>query len=145
MRLSDAINLGSLLLKPVAGTRGDGNDGGCALGMAGKAAGGYVGCGFADWAKEIQSVDLLPCECGKDGSKIMGSSCDYFYRASVPRNCVHAITHLFNYHVCTAKDWTLEQLVDWVRSVEPDEPEIAATEPESLPELTLAEELATIT
>lgn len=37
MRLAEAIRLGSLVLKPVAGTTNDGKGGGCALGMAWKA------------------------------------------------------------------------------------------------------------
>jgi hypothetical protein len=30
------------------------------------------------------------------------------------------ITHIFDYHVMAQKDWTLEQLVMWVKQVEDD-------------------------
>jgi len=36
---------------------------------------------------------------------------------------MNIIVHLFNYHVMTKKDWTMDQLIDWVRSVEPPDPE----------------------
>lgn len=39
------------------------------------------------------------------------------------------IVHVFNYHVMTVKDWTLDRLVQWVASVEPAEPEEVVTEP----------------
>jgi hypothetical protein len=34
------------------------------------------------------------------------------------------ITHVFDYHVIVEKDWNLEQLIDWVRSIEPEETEV---------------------
>jgi hypothetical protein len=44
------------------------------------------------------------------------------------------IVHVFNYHVCTVKDWTLDQLIDWIRTIEPAEEEapVAAEEPRVL-------------
>src|SRR5207248_7167494 len=63
----------------------------------------------------------LPCGCEK-GTMIMGSGCGgTFYSGSMV--VVNAIVHLFNYHVMTKKDWTMDQLIDWVRSVEPPDPE----------------------
>ena len=31
--------------------------------------------------------------------------------------------HLFNDHVMTKKEWTMDQLIDWVATVEPPDPE----------------------
>lgn len=120
MRLSERIMLGSLILKPMAGIRksGDGRFG-CVFGMADE-----TGHEFYKWTNEMPEVSVcLPCDCGRDGSAIMGNCCRKYPRSFCTRSYVQAIVHIFNYHVCTAKDWTLEQLVDWVRSVEPAEPE----------------------
>jgi hypothetical protein len=38
------------------------------------------------------------------------------------------IQHLFDIHVCLLADVTLDQLIDYVRSVEPYEPEVMETE-----------------
>jgi len=43
-------------------------------------------------------------------------------------NLSMVVVHLFNDHVMTRKDWTLDQLIDWVRSVEPADPEEKASE-----------------
>jgi hypothetical protein len=51
----------------------------------------------------------------------MGTNCWMCHRASMTA-LRSVIVHLFNYHVVTAKDWTIERLADWVRSIEPPEP-----------------------
>lgn len=63
-------------------------------------------------------VVTLPCEC-KDlivggGMRLLASS----GRESL----MSAIIHLFNYHVMTKKDWTMEKVIDYVASVEPPDP-----------------------
>ena len=121
MKLSDAMATGRVLLRAHAGTFVAG-DYGCALGMAYKASGlvaaskivGYTmnDCHRA-WPWTMQLPKTRPCGCD------IG---DY--------NLGQAITHLFDLHVMNpaewpaewnVKAWTLDQLIDWVRSVEPAE------------------------
>lgn len=133
MKLSDAINLGSSLIKPLAGQfLNEASDSGCAFGMAYVASGrGALVCQNAwPW---IENVFRLPLPCGCNTShKLMWGGCSYM---DIPSpGLSNVIVHLFNYHVMTSKDWTLERLIDWVRSVEPAEPtlmvEAQAVEPE---------------
>lgn len=58
----------------------------------------------------------LPCGCSRTG----------IY--AVSDNVCCAIAHVFNEHIYGKQDWTLDQLIDWVRSVEPAEPEPAIAE-----------------
>src|SRR6266576_6207500 len=117
MKLSNAIATGRVLLRAHAGIFVAG-DSGCALGMAYKASGlvaeskivGYTmnDC-FKAWPWTMQLPKTPPCGCD------IG---DY--------NLGQAITHLFDTHVMQAgawkvEAWTLDQLIDWVRSVEPAE------------------------
>ena len=117
MKLSNAMATGRVLLRARAGIFVAGSSG-CALGMAYKASGltaqdkivGYTmnDCHHA-WPWTRQSLKTVPCTCGVE---------DY--------NLGQAITHLFDVHVMDAavrnvKAWTLDQLIDWVRSVEPAE------------------------
>ena len=49
--------------------------------------------------------------------------CPVCCRPRVTYGCYYSvIAHIFDYHVMTTGQWTLDQLIDWVRSVEPDEP-----------------------
>jgi hypothetical protein len=135
MRLSDAIALGRTLALPwEPGNRGGGRM--CALMLAGLAASGNS----CDWRTNlpfmVESFDgehpiTVPCGCTR-GEWLDSSDLRFGHRA---------IMHMFNHHVSTVGDWTLDQLIDWVRSIEPPELEIA----ETLEVLTLAEELASIT
>ncbi len=123
MKLSDAILLGSTILAGQA-------DGqyfpeaakGCALGMAAIAK----GCTFRRvrlpfppkdrrtlgaegvWGDWVVTVAPRPCQC---------------WRWSAPREMriKDIIAHLFDRHVMGKKDWTLDQLVAWVKTVEPHE------------------------
>ncbi len=116
LNLSDAIDLGSLMVKPSPGDFYDEHAGvprGCALGMAWYAAGCTNKFNTASedpfpWAA-MRHV-YLPCGCP--------------YEVSVSS----AIAHLFDGHVYGSNDWTLKQLIAWVRSVEPAEKETPATE-----------------
>lgn len=114
MRLSEAIALGRVLLTPIPGNYFSGDNSGCALGMG--LAG--VGCKSRDtaviekdldkhWSWMNNRIPSLPCGCVSTNFDIATN-----------------IVHLFDEHVCGNKDWTLDQLIDWVRSVEPAEPEI---------------------
>lgn len=123
MKLSDAILLGSTLLAPQAGRQYSAEtQSGCALGMAAVA----TGCTF-------RAVHAVPSHerrtLGVEGVwgtwtlEVMKRPCKCFF-LFVPRKMrvKDIIAHLFDYHVVHKKDWTLEQLVDWVRTVEPAEP-----------------------
>jgi hypothetical protein len=124
MRLSDAIALGRTLLKPKA-YQTIHNGEGCALGMAMAS----LGCrshaeaqkkcsSTTGWKWVRKDVDVPPCSCDPEYDRILAF--DLNHQAY--------IAHLFNEHVCGAEDWTLDQLIDWVRSVEPAEPEPAIAE-----------------
>lgn len=133
MKLSDAILLGSTLLAPQAGRQYSGeNQSGCALGMAAIAR----GCTFrrvpsVPWQERrtlgvegvwgTWTLDLVrrPCNC-------------LFLIVPRKMRIKDIIAHLFDYHVVRKKNWTLEQLVDWVRTVEPTEPARPQAEPPRL-------------
>jgi hypothetical protein len=63
---------------------------------------------------------------------------------NLPCGCLHkddfadgangTIAHLFDRHVFEKCDWTLDQLIDWVRSVEPQEAEAPPSVPEAVAE-----------
>jgi hypothetical protein len=122
MRLSEAILLGSATLTATPYRVMDGDGGGCALGMGFCAVGARTEWeavamsrkGQWIWLKE-PFTDSVPCGCPDDNAwlgmaRAIGK---YDHRA--------VLAHIFNEHVCGDNTWTLEQLVDWVRSVEPAE------------------------
>src|ERR1700687_528175 len=127
MRAAEAIRLGSLMIKPVAGTRNDGNGGGCAIGMGNFSLTGDAGNG-ADmhtcraWERRFSWVTKsvftqLPCSC--DSQMVVGSICRITARSCVEASPIMAMVHLFNYHVCTVKDWTIDRLCEWFNSIDP--------------------------
>jgi hypothetical protein len=122
MKLSEAILLGSTVLAPQAGKQySSETKAGCALGMAAVAN----GCTFRPitqfneydrrtlgtegvWGNWVLTRMARPCKC---------------WRLLVPREMriKDIIAHIFDYHVMGRKNWTLEQLVEWVKTVEPNE------------------------
>jgi hypothetical protein len=60
------------------------------------------------WGIWILSEVTRPCDC---------------WRFRVPREMriKDIIAHLFDYHVIARKNWTIDQLVKWVKTVEPDD------------------------
>jgi hypothetical protein len=129
MKLSEAILLGSTILTPKAGGQHFAeNQSGCALGMAAIAR----GCTFRPatypfpeedrrtlgtegvWGNWVLNVAPRPCDC---------------WRFWIPRELriKDTITHIFDYHIMRKRNWTLEQLVAWVQTVEPEECNPAAT------------------
>ena len=112
MRLSDAIALGRMILRPLGGTFNDGKGGGCALGMA------YMAAGL-DPYKELFSA--MQCEPGwkwiENTLFVLPCGCTGYNKLYA----LSTIVHLFDIHVMHLGDWTLDQLIDWVRSVEPPE------------------------
>lgn len=143
MKLSEAIALGSVLIKPRANYLLDkSGTAGCALGMAGMAVGlslrgpniSFCGINIGSeeryeplretWPWLLQTVSEYPCGCALD---------------SKSEDVEDTITHLFDEHVAVPiefgnRDWALDRLIDWVRSVEPVEAS----------EETLVEEVAVI-
>src|SRR5258706_15661698 len=123
MRLSEAIVVGSTVLTSKAGGQlFSESQSGCALGMAGVAR----GCEFgparepvdarsrrtlgteAVWGNWVMRIVMRPCDC---------------WRFRVPREMriKDIIAHLFDYHVMVKKNWTIERLAIWVKTVEPEE------------------------
>lgn len=123
MKMSEAILLGSTVLAPKAGGQHFAEmQAGCALGMAALAR----GCTFHKitdfdrkdrrtlgtegvWGKWVLEEVNRPCNC---------------WRFLVPRKMriKDIIAHLFDHHVMGSKNWTLEQMVAWVETVEPNDP-----------------------
>lgn len=113
LRLSEAILLGSTSVRPLAGHMikfQNGETFGCALGMACTSAAVpfFKSQKIYDEWPWLREWFTLPCCCGSGG----------YFACSV-------IVHIFDCHVMEVNKphWTLEQLVDWVRSVEPPEPD----------------------
>lgn len=109
MRLSEAIALGRTLIQPVPGIiLSRDKTAGCAIGMAIVAGGGggYSRAPMYPWASKESLVHCPVC-C----------------RPHATYGCYYStIAHIFDDHVMTTGQWTLDQLIDWIRSVEPDEP-----------------------
>ena len=121
MRLSEAILLGSTVLAPKAGGQHfSETQQGCALGMAAVAR----GCTFHTVIRPVDDIErrtlgvegiwgdwvleqvVRPCDC---------------WRIWIRRKMriKDVIAHLFDYHIMVKRNWTLEQLVAWVETVEP--------------------------
>ena len=123
MKLSEAILLGSSMLAPRAGGQHFAEtQEGCALGMAAVAR----GCTFGPARRPVQASErrTLGVEgvWGEWVLKLEARPCDC-WRIRVPRKMriKDIIAHLFDHHIMEKKNWTLEQLVKWVETVEPKE------------------------
>jgi hypothetical protein len=103
MRLSDAIALGRTLVMPRGGEEYYADRSGCARGMALEAISKRTHKSMSN-EETVNMKVSYPCGC--------------FTPKSIVGN---PIVHLFDKHVQSDKDWTLDQLIDWVRSVEPVE------------------------
>jgi len=117
MRLSDAIAMGRMIISPRSGS-GETETTGCALSMAAAAVGlkkdgnrSRWQRSSEEWAWLVGCCQSLPCGCAANEAW-QDDKC-YFW----------AIIHVFDTHVEFHRDWTLDQLIDWVRSVEPAESE----------------------
>ena len=111
MRAAEAMILGSTLIRGVPYTTDDSHGGGCALGMIG-AATGRQGGWWMDHSKLWSTIQKIPCPC----VSAFGLTTPFGGRV-VP--CAGAVAHLYNEHVHGDHTWTLEQLADWVESVDP--------------------------
>jgi hypothetical protein len=123
MRLSEAILLGSTVVAPKAGRQYfSESQSGCALGMAAIARGCEYGPNRqaipvpeqdrravgteAVWGRWVMREVVRPCNCWR-------------FRVPHEMRIKDVITHVFDYHVMTKKNWTLERLAAWVQTVEP--------------------------
>lgn len=126
MRLSEAIRLGSLTIKPIPYKISDGNGGGCALGMAQVAIG--TSLLRNEWPWMTERFINVPCSC------VSYKQHDYIDKVSFFPIRINGdiVVHLFNEHVMEIGDWTLDKLCEWIASVEPKEAESeAVSEPET--------------
>jgi hypothetical protein len=121
MRLSEAILLGSSIIKAKGGAIFYPDGSGCALGM-GLAANGYTCNPFAGdgdalhlwpWLKQATVLPCCPTLLSEDGTT----------------DVMSAIVHLFDFHVSEERDWTIEELCQWLASIEPPEPELQRSQP----------------
>jgi hypothetical protein len=129
MRLSDAIATGRVLLIPTVHylVTPDGS-GGCALGMALRAMGETRKTMIKP---SFKIFDIVVDEGGEDytlvskywpwtDAKAKSIPCIETCQMEEGDDMQDLIVHIFDSHV--GIDWTLDQLIDWVRSVEPEEP-----------------------
>lgn len=106
LRLSDAIALGRMTVDVWEATNLDG----CALGMAANAVG--IDRKYENlkrvWPWLRNPLDKCPAGC---------FMCSF-------KSSSLAVGHIFDTHICGGLEpkWTLDQLIDWIRSVEPPEP-----------------------
>lgn len=134
MRASEALMIGSTYVKPKRGVfynhDAAGGGEGCALGMMSLAKFGVQvalkqhDVGFA-WIKKLTPIEF-PCGCEKN-KVVMGGGghpepCDFIML--YPQTM---IVHLFNQHVIDG-DWTIEQLADWIESIDPTPRALAPAE-----------------
>lgn len=126
MRASEALLLGSTMMKPLRGKMDDGHDRGCPLGMIAKATGVHLWDAFPWMVKTRMGA---PCDC-----PILSS--DLVCTTPSVADCV---MHLFDHHVraphvadgkrswlnwrpfhypAVAPFWTIEQIAEWVERVD---------------------------
>jgi len=144
MKLSEAILLGSTVVRPKAGAlQFSGENAACALGMAAIAS----GCTFYPgecqipvkdlrtvnveeiWGRWLLRVVMRPCDCRApitpNRPRLKEITTRLFARGSaiLPREMriKDIIAHLFDHHVMGKRDWTLDQLVAWLEQWEPSE------------------------
>jgi hypothetical protein len=125
MKLSDAILLGSTVVTPRAGDQYfEEQNAGCALGMAAIARGCTFGPARSPIANEDRRTLGTEGVWGEWVLQVVERPCDC-WRFRVPREMriKDIIVHIFDRHVMQKKNWTLERLVAWIKTVEPaDDP-----------------------
>lgn len=119
MRLSEAILIGSTILSPCQGGKfGIGNRGidgrGCALDMA------LASMGHPDWSW-LESATIWPWLRETWTAPLPEFFHTYLSVGSHTKRYV--IARVFDGSVISRKSLTFEQFIDWVRSVEPSDPE----------------------
>jgi hypothetical protein len=128
VKLSEAIQLGRTVIRPVSGIQDDGRGGGCAIGMGLKAN------GVQPSRRPVVDGDFTSPEEKETFEAAIGAwpwlgatisiPCSYpCILSGHPASYANAIAHIFGSHVFGKADWTLNQLVEWIQSVEPAERE----------------------
>lgn len=105
MRVSEALMLGSTLLKPKTKLFDDDHGSGCALGMINRALGGT----------STNQVPLMSIVWLTD-SRVKSPCCCY------PReqNVRDTVIHLFDDHFASLTDpWSIDRIAQWLESVDP--------------------------
>lgn len=115
MKLSEAINLGRTLVTPKACSIHTDDGHGCAQGMALAALGSRFYF-YGELEDRYPWFAKMP--------SILGCSCEKCFTLNEPQTARTHLQHLFDWHVMSTKDMTLDQLIDWVRSVEPPEADV---------------------
>src|SRR5262249_31903987 len=131
--LSDAIATGRVLLEPKAGFLFDGDKSGCALGMACIANGGRALSATEDidipmmlWPWLAQCNFYIPCQCKfKKGAERFAYG--QTIAALVDGHVMGAEKDQLHPEEFPGQRWTADQLIGWVRSVEPQEVEVEET------------------
>jgi len=117
MKLSEAILLGSSLLVPESGhlfrVGLDGIERGCALGMACKA----ISHPISEYSTMPDVYEVWPWTM-KPLKNVNVSCCERLGHCTIGQG----IAHIFDIHVSNG-EWSLEQLSEWVASIEPATPE----------------------
>jgi hypothetical protein len=122
MRLSEAILLGSTVVHPRAGSlRVSRTNEGCVLGMAAIA----VGCTFTKALPQIPVKDLRTVNIefvfGPWMLWVVMRPCECQWPLPREMRIKDVIAHLFDVHVMEKKNWSLQQLAEWVEGWEPRE------------------------
>jgi hypothetical protein len=122
MRLSEAILLGSTVVHPrPGGIHFSRTKEGCALGMAAIAA----GCTFRTAPQQIPVNDLrtvnIETVFGPWLLRVVMRPCECQWEIPREMRIKDVIAHLFDVHVMQKKNWSLDQLVEWVQRWEPRE------------------------
>jgi hypothetical protein len=115
MKLSEALELGRTIVKPIAGQEWAPDGSGCARGMALEAIGLRS---TASFCQDLAFYDCWPWTTQpKQGDRVYCPGCLNYSRSNYAR----IIAHIFDHHIMGAHDWAMDQLISWVRSVEPAE------------------------
>lgn len=131
IKLSEAIELGHLVL-PVGHHGfyevGGGKTGGCVFEMA------CLAVGSKKWSRAPKTWSWLN---KKDHIKCPVANCHRTYEDNF-----WTIIHVFDQHVvwtaCYLEPWTFEEMLDWIRSIEPAEKPIRQEKVEKSGQLVLA-------
>lgn len=119
MRASEALRMGSKMIAPLRGQLLNAeHTAGCALGMI------SIGNQNFSLLTHCYPWTLLraefPCSCCSCRDElVMGSGGMLVTRNTARSNIQEMVVHLFNYHVCTTHDWTIDQIADWLDTVDP--------------------------
>jgi hypothetical protein len=121
---------------------------GCGIGsMATEVSCAYSGAVFQTAIQQPFEGHILPCGCDKRKRLMWSGGVMDVTPPIIPNEAV--IVHIFNQHVCAipqevaagVKKWSIEQLAEWLDTLEPKDPEQPADPevPDSKPEVPIEE------